>query len=142
MTPDFIPGLTLAEAFYHEAVRPVVDGVTPGLPHSAALIGPEGEAYMVEVLELYTHPPKFPEEIAGPESIEQARQSNAELLPGREVDFLCFGSPRTFARFEENNAYLSEGLAGSGSAALALTPLVFFIVLGYFVGPMIVGESG
>jgi hypothetical protein len=43
MTPDFIPGLTLSEAFYHEAVRPVVDGVTPGLPHSAALIGPGSE---------------------------------------------------------------------------------------------------
>ena len=67
-------------------------------------------------------PPKFPEEIAGPESIEQARDAYRELLPGREVEFLCFGSPRTHGLFEENNAYLSERLVGSGSAALALTP--------------------
>ncbi len=67
-------------------------------------------------------PPKFPDEIAGPESIELARDAYRDLLPGREVEFLCFGSPRTNGLFEANNAYLSAGLAGSGSAALALTP--------------------
>ena len=67
-------------------------------------------------------PPKFPDEIAGPEAIELARQAYAELLPGHEVEFLAFGSPQPAGHLAENNAYLSRGLAGSGSVALALTP--------------------
>jgi hypothetical protein len=35
----FVPGLTLAERFYREAIRPILDASFPGLPHSAALIG-------------------------------------------------------------------------------------------------------
>lgn len=39
----FIPGLELARRFYWEAVRPILDEAYPGLPHSAALIGPGSE---------------------------------------------------------------------------------------------------
>jgi hypothetical protein len=35
----FIPGLELCRLFYEEAVRPILDAVVPGLPHSAALLG-------------------------------------------------------------------------------------------------------
>lgn len=41
--PDFIPGLKLAELFYHEAVKPILDQVAPGLRYSAALIGSGSE---------------------------------------------------------------------------------------------------
>ncbi|MCC7206595.1 MAG: DUF4037 domain-containing protein [Anaerolineae bacterium] len=41
--PPFIPGLELARRFYHEAVRPVLDGHFPGLAYDAALIGPGSE---------------------------------------------------------------------------------------------------
>lgn len=37
--PDFIPGLQLSEAYYKEAVRPILDVAFPGLVHAAALIG-------------------------------------------------------------------------------------------------------
>lgn len=37
--PTFIPGLQLSEAFYTEAVRPILDADFPGLKHSAALVG-------------------------------------------------------------------------------------------------------
>lgn len=37
--PEFISGLELNEAYYWEAVRPILDARFPGLPHSAALIG-------------------------------------------------------------------------------------------------------
>ena len=37
--PEFIPGLQLNEAFYWQAVRPILDRHFPALPHSAALIG-------------------------------------------------------------------------------------------------------
>ncbi len=37
--PDFIPGLQLSEAFYREAVAPILDAHFPGLVYAAALIG-------------------------------------------------------------------------------------------------------
>ncbi len=37
--PKFIPGMELAEGFYKEAVKPVLDKDFPGLAYSAALIG-------------------------------------------------------------------------------------------------------
>ena len=43
MTVEFIPGVELAAAFYREIVRPLLDQEFPGLPHSAALIGPGSE---------------------------------------------------------------------------------------------------
>ena len=42
-TTHFIPGVELCRRFYWEAVRPVLDAEFPGLPHSAALIGPGSE---------------------------------------------------------------------------------------------------
>lgn len=36
---QFIPGAELAERFYHEAIRPILDRRFPGVPHSAGLIG-------------------------------------------------------------------------------------------------------
>ncbi|MGW0229937.1 DUF4037 domain-containing protein [Actinopolymorpha singaporensis] len=35
----FASGRELSARFYHEAVRPVLDATSPGLPHSAALLG-------------------------------------------------------------------------------------------------------
>ncbi len=37
--PEFIPGLQLSQAYYWEAIRPILDQHFPGLQHSAALIG-------------------------------------------------------------------------------------------------------
>lgn len=37
--PDFIPGIQLSQAFYLEAVRPILDRHFSGLKHSAALVG-------------------------------------------------------------------------------------------------------
>jgi hypothetical protein len=41
--PDFIPGLDLAERFYHEVVRPLLNADYPDVAHSAALIGAGSE---------------------------------------------------------------------------------------------------
>lgn len=41
--PDFVRGLELARRFYWEAVRPILGEAIPGLPHSAALLGPGSE---------------------------------------------------------------------------------------------------
>lgn len=41
--PDFVPGLTLSESFYTQAVRPILDAHWQGLSYSAALIGSGSE---------------------------------------------------------------------------------------------------
>lgn len=43
ITPSFIPGLELCRRFYLEVVRPLLDGVVPGMPHSAARLGSGSE---------------------------------------------------------------------------------------------------
>ena len=43
MGDAFLPGLSLGEAFYVEAVRPLLDEHFPNLPHAAALIGSGSE---------------------------------------------------------------------------------------------------
>ena len=64
----------------------------------------------------------FPEEIAGSESVAQARLGYGIMFPGREVDMLAFGSPATNCDCAANNAWVSEALAGSASVGLALSP--------------------
>lgn len=41
--PEFVPGLQLAEAFYRQAVEPVLQRHAPDLAYSAGLIGPGSE---------------------------------------------------------------------------------------------------
>src|SRR4029453_919163 len=41
--PKYVGGLELSEAFYLEAVRPVLEADFPHVQHSAALIGPGSE---------------------------------------------------------------------------------------------------
>lgn len=41
--PEFLPGLQLAERYYSDAVRPILETEFPGLPHSAGLIGSGSE---------------------------------------------------------------------------------------------------
>ncbi len=60
-------------------------------------------------------------EVAGPESLEMTALGYELVFPGRRVSFLAFGSPHRECHLEENNAYLSEGLEGTESAALALS---------------------
>lgn len=62
----------------------------------------------------------FPEGIAGPESVEQARLGYEIMFPGRKVEMLAFGSPQSNVRAVENNAWVSEQFEGSESAGLAL----------------------
>jgi len=63
----FLPGLELARHFYAEAVRPILDQVAPGLPHSAARLGAGSEVLGLDTvrstdhdwgprLELFLHP--------------------------------------------------------------------------------------
>jgi hypothetical protein len=93
--PDFIPGLSLAERFYREAVRPILDQSFPGLPHAAGLLG-EGS----EVLGFDT--PVSADHHWGPRALlfldeeDHAKQANAIR------DTLRRRLPRTFLGWSTN----------------------------------------
>jgi len=53
----------------------------------------------------------FPEGIAGPESVEQARLGYEIMFPGHSVEMLAFGSPQSNVRAEANNEWVSEQFA-------------------------------
>ncbi len=62
----------------------------------------------------------FPEGIAGPESVEDARLGYEIMFPEREVEMLAFGSPQSNVDAAANNAYVAEAFDGSASVGLAL----------------------
>jgi hypothetical protein len=51
----YIPGLTLCERFYHEAIQPVLASEFAGLVYSAALIGPGSEVLGFDTLRSTDH---------------------------------------------------------------------------------------
>ena len=70
-SPTFIPGLELSRRFYAEAVGPLLEEAAPGIPHSAARIGPGSEVLGYDTprsadhewgprLQLFLHPSDVP----------------------------------------------------------------------------------
>jgi hypothetical protein len=53
--PPFVPGLSLAAATYHEAVRPILDASFPELAHSAALLGHGSEVLGLDTVRSTDH---------------------------------------------------------------------------------------
>lgn len=83
---DFIPGLKLAERFYREAVRPILDVEFPELSHSAALIGPGSEVLGFDTVVSTDHNwgPRallFLEEADYSEHAKSVRESLRQRLP-------------------------------------------------------------
>src|SRR5687768_6896514 len=79
----FIPGLDLAERFYADAVRPILDAHFPDVMHSAALIGSGSEVlgFDTEMSSDHSWGPRvmlFLREIAQADAI---RETLAQSLP-------------------------------------------------------------
>lgn len=51
----FVPGATLAERYYHEAVAPILSRFFPDVPYSAALIGPGSDVLGYDTRESMDH---------------------------------------------------------------------------------------
>ena len=100
--------------FFHERLDPWLPGRIFDAHRHVQL--PE---HTDETEEAYARP-AFPAEIAGPESVEQARLGYEIMFPGRQVEMLAFGSPQSNCHCEANNEYVSEAFEGGGSAGLAL----------------------
>lgn len=86
MGDTFLPGLKLGEAFYAEAIRPLLDERFPNLPHAAALIGSGSEILGFDDAMSTDHHygPRvmlFLQEDADPALLEAIRQMLAHHLP-------------------------------------------------------------
>ncbi len=96
MEPDtFIPGLALAEAYYHEAVKPILDAHFTNLKYSAALIG-----FGSDVLGFDT--PQSMDHMWGPRLLLFLRPAEAEELREPIRETLAAHLPLTFHGFSTN----------------------------------------
>ncbi|QUC58726.1 DUF4037 domain-containing protein [Streptomyces sp. A2-16] len=99
--PPFIPGLELSRRFYHEAVRPLLDEVVPGLPHSAARLGSGSEVLGFDTARSADHE-------WGPRLLLLLRPEDA-LRDGAAVkDLLSARLPKTFHGYPTHFAPTAE----------------------------------
>jgi hypothetical protein len=127
--PEFIPGLTLSEGYYREAVSPILQRHFPKLPHSAALIG-----YGSDVLGLDT--PVSCDHMWGPrvvlflrpEDIEAVQPSLYEALRQElPVQFRGFSTHFGRPEAQDNGVRLRQDVAHG-----PVDPLIFFHTLNGF----------
>ncbi|MFG2469181.1 DUF4037 domain-containing protein [Streptomyces canus] len=88
-TPAFIPGLELSRRFYAEAVRPLLEEAAPGIPHSAARIGPGSEVLGYDT-------PRSADHEWGPRLQIFLRSQDVPRHAGRIGHVLSENLPKTF----------------------------------------------
>ncbi len=98
----FIPGLQLADAFYHEAVRPILDAHFPGLVYSAALIG-----WGSDVLGFDTQ--RSTDHMWGPRLLVFLADADSRQLREGIDDTLSHELPLTFRGYPTNFSAPAEG---------------------------------
>ncbi|MCB9119183.1 MAG: DUF4037 domain-containing protein [Caldilineaceae bacterium] len=108
----FLPGLKLGEAFYAEAVRPLLDETFPGLPHAAALIGSGSEilGFDDEMSTDHHYGPRvmlFLADDADPSLPDAIRQMLADRLPYR---FRGYPTSFTAPNPDDNGVQLLEAV--------------------------------
>lgn len=95
--PDFVPGLKLSEAFYKEAVHPILNTYWQGLPYSATLIGSGSEVLGFDTPMSSDHHwgPRVMLFLSGAD-YNQHQQSIVEAM-GNELPFEFRGYPTHFS---------------------------------------------
>ncbi|MFG2724548.1 DUF4037 domain-containing protein [Streptomyces canus] len=91
-TPAFIPGLELSRRFYAEAVGPLLEEAAPGIPHSAARIGPGSEVLGYDT-------PRSADHEWGPRLQIFLRSQDVSRHAGRIGHVLSEHLPKTFHGF-------------------------------------------
>ena len=126
---DFIPGLTLAEAFYREAARPLLDTHFPALKHSAALIGWGSDVLGYDDARSTDHfwGPRFYLFLSEPDRLRY-RESLAELF-GAELPHTFRGYPTNFA-----GEYEGDVLRMKAKAEGAINPQIYCESIEHFFG--------
>ena len=129
MSTPFIPGLELARLFYAEAVLPLLEERFPGLPHTAALIGPGSEVLGFDTPRSVDHDwgPRLQvflaDDAADGGVAAQVSEQLAVQLPG-----VFHGYPTVFALTkdpagEPSHQVVVAGLRGWLTSALGFDPL-------------------
>jgi len=94
-TPAFVPGIELAAATYHEAVRPVLDARFPGLTHSAALLGPGSDVLGYDTARSTDHD-------WGPRLLLFLSAADARAAAAAIIDVLARAMPRSIHGWSTN----------------------------------------
>ncbi|MFG2461579.1 DUF4037 domain-containing protein [Streptomyces sp. NPDC048523] len=100
-TPAFLPGLELARRFYTEAVGPLLEEAAPGIPHSAARIGPGSEVLGYDT-------PRSADHEWGPRLQLFLHPRDVSRHAGRIKDALAERLPKTFLGFPTHFAPTGE----------------------------------
>jgi hypothetical protein len=118
---DFVPGIELSRAFYGEVVAPLV----PGVPHSAALIGPGSEVLAFDTARSADHDwgPRVLLFVA-PEAVTEVEAKVVAALPERfrgvATVFDYHGRPRPGVTVTDLGAWLVERLGFDPRAGVSL----------------------
>lgn len=127
--PEFIPGLQLSEAYYWEAVRPILTEHFPNLPHSAALIG-----YGSDVMGFDT--PVSRDHMWGPRVLLLLEEANFEAVSAAVLESLRQHLP---VRFRGYSTHFSKPDAHDGGVRVSedvahgpVDPLIFIHTLANF----------
>ncbi|TMR89463.1 DUF4037 domain-containing protein [Nonomuraea basaltis] len=118
---DFVPGIELSRAFYHEVVAPLV----PRLPHSAALIGPGSEVLAFDTARSADHDwgPRVLLFVAAGEVAEVRAKVEAGLpgsFRGLPTVFGYHGEVRPGVTVTDLGAWLAERLGFDPRAGVSL----------------------
>ncbi|MFC8519904.1 DUF4037 domain-containing protein [Streptomyces sp. NPDC057257] len=99
--PAFIPGLELSRRFYTDAVRPLLDEIAPGIPHSAARLGSGSEVLGYDT-------PRSADHEWGPRLQLFLHRRDVSRHAGRIRHFLSEHLPKTFHGHPTNFAPTGE----------------------------------
>ncbi len=99
---DFLPGLDLSEAFYEEAVKPVIDKHFPNLVYSAARIGRGSDVLGYDTPQSMDHD-------WGPKLQVFLDDSDYGILKDELHDVLCRNLPYEIRGFPTNFGYHDDG---------------------------------
>jgi hypothetical protein len=109
----FIPGLDLAERFYREAVRPILDAHYPGLVHSAALLGSGSEILGYDTARSMDHEWGVRAQLFLSDEDEVAHGAAIGELLGRTLPHEFLGLPVDLVRSEgARNAIMTRAAEG------------------------------
>ncbi len=129
MAPTFTPGIDLARLFYVEQVRPLLDEHFPGLPHSAALIGPGSEVLGFDSIRSTDHDwgPRLqlflPDAEAGTGKTAAVSRMLTQRLPAEFLGYPTVFAKSSAARETASHWVEVAGLRAGLTARIGFDPL-------------------
>ncbi len=130
---DFTPGLALAEAFYREAARPIIEAHFPRLKHSAALLGWSSEVLGYDDAQSTDHAwgPRFYLFLSEADRKQYTKSIHRALAENLPHDFR--GYPTGFGLPDEGGVRLAKR-SNTGEVAHAINCESIESFFGWYLG--------